>query len=1062
MASDVTRLTAHSTRDRERGFMLGLRRRNLITTAAFVACLALAQAPRAAIAGTPDFDSVAWQPLGCPNPDLVKHDSPASADFFGTSAPGTEPAYYAFDDAFLYFRYRLSGDPASGNGFDQFSWTALMQVPMGNRFQYQYQLSLNGKTDTIEVWQNTVASDIDFDPLFHDDSEVKLFAASYTSTAAGNTMPLARSLGDGAGHYFLDFAFPVSVLVANGVIGSSADLQTSFFFPATSTNPSNYNKSYLNCPFQPYTILNIAKSVEPAVLPTNAATALTYTIDVHNAMGLAVGMAISDVPLPAFMTNVAVDVATDDPTATFTVESTNPLLVKFPSLAANRNVTVTISADAMAACNTTDFTNTATVGSANATEKTASALLDVQNSNGVELCDGMDNDCDGQVDEGSDLCDDGNACNGAETCGGAAGCQPGTPVVCVASDACHDAGICNPATGLCTNPPKPDGTTCDDDNLCTQTDTCQTGVCTGDDPVFCTALDQCHDAGVCDPSTGLCSNPAKPDGAACSDANACTDGDACVAGSCVPGSPVVCTAQDQCHDAGTCDPATGSCSNPAKADGATCDDGNACTQSDTCQTGACSGADPVVCTAQDQCHDAGTCDPATGSCSNPAKADGATCDDGNACTQSDTCQTGACTGADPVVCTALDDCHQAGTCDPATGICTNPTEPDGTACGNPGNLCLQTHQCVGGVCTGSNPVVCAPTDQCHDAGECDPETGTCSTPEKPNGTGCDDGNACTQTDLCQAGSCTGGDPVVCTALDQCHAAGSCDPETGACTNPAKPDGSFCDDRHLCTEEACVDGVCLSVPIADCTECTTAADCDDDDECTTDVCSEGLCASLPIENCPSEVCDDGVDNDGDGQVDCADPDCATNPVCKVEICGNCTDDDGDGLVDYEDADCCDDVTALAIKRMTLRTKPQVAKNRLRLKTVYAARAPQGFDPGTQGTRLQLRDADGTFFCQDIPIKNDARWVAKGLFKFKDDTGLMANGLRRARFKVQKNKGDRVLFRTRGKKMQFREPVGNELTVTVAVGNQCTQQVANLRTRKGVKNGRALVFKPATTR
>ena len=36
-------------------------------------------------------------------------------------------------------------------------------------------------------------------------------------------------------------------------------------------------------------------------------------------------------------------------------------------------------------------------------------------------------------------------------------------------------------------------------------------------PVVCTALDQCHDAGVCDPGTGLCSDPVKTDGAACSD-----------------------------------------------------------------------------------------------------------------------------------------------------------------------------------------------------------------------------------------------------------------------------------------------------------------------------------------------------------------------------------------------------------------------------------------------------------------------------------------------------------------------------------------------------------------
>jgi hypothetical protein len=48
---------------------------------------------------------------------------------------------------------------------------------------------------------------------------------------------------------------------------------------------------------------------------------------------------------------------------------------------------------------------------------------------------------------------------------------------------------------------------------------------------------------------------------------------------------VTCTAADQCHDVGTCDPATGQCSNPPKTDGTLCTDSNACTRSDTCQTG---------------------------------------------------------------------------------------------------------------------------------------------------------------------------------------------------------------------------------------------------------------------------------------------------------------------------------------------------------------------------------------------------------------------------------------------------------------------------------------------
>ena len=74
-------------------------------------------------------------------------------------------------------------------------------------------------------------------------------------------------------------------------------------------------------------------------------------------------------------------------------------------------------------------------------------------------------------------------------------------------------------------------------------------------------------------------------------------------------------------------------------------------------------------------------------------------------------------------------------------------------------------------------------EECHVAGLCDPNTGVCSNPNANNGTTCTDGNACTQTDTCQAGMCTGSNPVVCTASDQCHVAGVCNTGTGVCSNP---------------------------------------------------------------------------------------------------------------------------------------------------------------------------------------------------------------------------------------------------------------------------------------
>ncbi len=170
----------------------------------------------------------------------------------------------------------------------------------------------------------------------------------------------------------------------------------------------------------------------------------------------------------------------------------------------------------------------------------------------------------------------------------------------------------------------------------------------------------------------------------------CTSQGECTSGTCVDG---FCC--DQACDAGPCD----ACSVAAGADvngvcklltGPACNDGDACSQTDTCQAGVCTGSGFVVCPQPAICHAQGACDPATGTCSSPAQSDGAACDDSSACSQLDTCQAGACIGASPVICAASDDCHDAGVCDPATGQCSSPIKPDGSAC--PGG------SCSGGVC----------------------------------------------------------------------------------------------------------------------------------------------------------------------------------------------------------------------------------------------------------------------------------------------------------------------------------------------------------------------------
>ena len=54
----------------------------------------------------------------------------------------------------------------------------------------------------------------------------------------------------------------------------------------------------------------------------------------------------------------------------------------------------------------------------------------------------------------------------------------------------------------------------------------------------------------------------------------------------------------------------------------------------------------------------------------------------------------------------------------------------------------------------------------------------------------------------------------------------------------------------------------------------------------------------------EVCDNGIDDDKDGRRDCYDSDCTDHPACEIpdEVCDNGKDDDRDGRRDCSDSDC----------------------------------------------------------------------------------------------------------------------------------------------------------------
>ena len=98
------------------------------------------------------------------------------------------------------------------------------------------------------------------------------------------------------------------------------------------------------------------------------------------------------------------------------------------------------------------------------------------------------------------------------------------------------------------------------------------------------------------------------------------------------------------------------------------------------------------------------------------------------------------------------------------------------------------------------------------------------------------------------------------------------------------------------------------------DCAGAPAClGDDDDSSGDDDDDGSGDDDSVTNVEFD-CTDGVDDDGDGLVDCADPDCAADPACSgdddtsagpAEDCTNGVDDDADGDVDCADPDCsCD--------------------------------------------------------------------------------------------------------------------------------------------------------------
>jgi hypothetical protein len=228
-------------------------------------------------------------------------------------------------------------------------------------------------------------------------------------------------------------------------------------------------------------------------------------------------------------------------------------------------------------------------------------------SGGTEVCNGIDDDCDGIIDNG-DLCNGGVCDHG----------QCAAP--CVAGESpCPSGKVCN-ADKFCVDDPC-DGVTCPDDangNL----QTCNNGTCQS----LCQTID-CPSNLVCRGSDGACVADTCDYLPKCAADEICVDS-ACQANPC---NGVTCSTGKFCRD--------GSC--VASCEGIQCKDTQTCSDGACVATGCAVACGTAVCnptTGQCQtnrctgvlCADTKQCDALTGSCLANA-CQGVTCPTGQAC-----------------------------------------------------------------------------------------------------------------------------------------------------------------------------------------------------------------------------------------------------------------------------------------------------------------------------------------------------------------------------------------------------------------------------------------------